>query len=161
MSALPAKFLMQTYIPLKFEGRVKNCPQGTRSVWSIGKGARFKGPNIKGKIKRVGGEFAFFDEGEENPGQSSVRLLAETNDGENMLIKYTGVIYPLDKKRIHSIDGPIFDVNRNSSKYNYLNDVQCVAYGSFAKENETRGVVVHNYYILKPKSHLYSSPSSS
>jgi hypothetical protein len=138
-----------------------NGPQGSRSVWSIDKGTKFKGPNIKGYIKRVGGEFAFFDEGKKTPGQSSVRLFACTKDGENILIKYTGVLYPLDENRIHSIDGPIFEVSRNSLKYNYLNDVQCVAYGSFVRKDETRGIVVHNYYVLKPESQLYSAPKKN
>jgi len=112
-------------------------PKGRRTVWQL-KGGEVEGPNIRGTVAPVGGEFELIDS--DGSYHVDVRLVIQTEDRANIFVQYFGALVPNaqaleqfktgeagDFGGYYFVTQPRFETSHE--KYRWLNTAMAIAEG--------------------------------
>jgi hypothetical protein len=138
-TSLPVEHLFTFTATVGRATSIKSGPMGTRLIVPVSSGA-FEGPRLRGKIVDApAGDWVYA-----RPDGSiklDVRMTLLTDDGAAILMTYSGIGVPKDGG-IAVRTAPQFETG--DERYGWLNNVQAVGVGLFA-----RGAVTHDVYALR------------
>jgi hypothetical protein len=116
---------------------IGSIPKGKRNVWTLA-GGIVEGPDIRGTVAPVGGEFELIDS--DGAYHIDVRLVIVTGDGANIFVQYFGVAKSspemMDRYRrgeavdfgdTYFVTQPRFETSH--TRYAWLNHVMAIAEG--------------------------------
>jgi hypothetical protein len=128
---LKSKFLFEVKINLKPAVEVGQALTGKRTIYPVLDGS-FEGPNLKGKVLPVGGDWLL--QTSDNMNKVDVRISLQTNEGENIYMSYQGFIKINADGSYYFRTTPYFETG--SKKLAYLNHIVCVGVGTIVKPGE-------------------------
>jgi hypothetical protein len=105
---------------------IPDTPDGTRVVIHV-TGGKFEGPRLKGTVLASGADW-FRVRPDGKVGIIDVRLVLQTDDGENIYMTYTGRAKMGPSGPTGLATAPVFATS-TKGKYAWLNDVQALATG--------------------------------
>lgn len=118
---------------------VKAGPAGTRVVAEV-TGGTFSGPKLSGTILGPAGDWV--TSRKNRTIKLDVRLTMQTDDGEHILVTYTGIGVPGADGTTQVRTAPLFETG--AEKYAWLNDIQAVGIGV-----STGDSVTYDVYALR------------
>jgi len=133
------EFLCEVEADLGLPEMIGNVPEGMRVTFYI-EGGRFEGPELRGQVRPVGGDWFLLRP--DGVGQLDVRVTLETDDGELIYVYYYGLVdFPEETKEqiaqgippvgnFRILTNPIF--RTSSEKYSWLNGTFAVGAGAAA-----------------------------
>lgn len=104
---------------------IRNGPTGTRMIAPV-IGGTFSGERLSGTVVPPGGDWVHSRK--DRTIHLDVRLLLVTDDGESILMTYTGIGIPGDDGITQIRTAPTFETG--SETYSFLNTVQAVGIGA-------------------------------
>jgi hypothetical protein len=128
---LKSKFIFEVRFNLKPAVEVGQTLTGKRIVYPVLDGS-FEGPNLKGKVLPVGGDWLL--QTSDNMNKVDVRVSLQTNEGENIYMSYQGFIKINADGSYYFRTTPYFETS--SKKLAYLNHTVCVGVGTIIKLGE-------------------------
>jgi len=128
---LKTKFLFEVKINLKPSVEVGQTLTGKRTIYPVLDGT-FEGPNLKGKVLPVGGDWLL--QTSDNMNKVDVRIALQTNEGENISMTYQGFIKINPDGTYYFRTTPYFETS--SKKLAFLNHTVCVGVGTIVKLGE-------------------------
>lgn len=105
---------------------IPDTPDGTRVVIHV-TGGKFEGARLKGTVLASGADW-FLLRPDGKTGIIDVRLVLQTDDGENIYMTYTGRAKMGPSGPTGLVTTPVFATS-TKGKYAWLNDVQAFATG--------------------------------
>jgi len=118
---------------------IKGGPSGTRFIAHV-TGGTFSGPKLNGTILGPAGDWVIARKNRTI--KLDVRLTLRTDDGEHILVTYTGIGVPDADGAMQIRTAPLFETG--AEKYAWLNDVQAVGIGV-----STGDSVTYEVYALR------------
>jgi hypothetical protein len=125
VTSLPVEYLFTMHVTIGPRNLMKGGPNGTRWIFAV-TGGTFEGPKLRGRIaESPGGDWA--RQRPDGVVDVDVRMMLQTDDGAQILMTYTGVVFSKDGARAIRT-APRFETG--DPRYTWLNNLQAVAHGA-------------------------------